>query len=136
MTRIGAKARAILTGITLVACLGAGQAGTVSRPEHVAWSLAWHASLPYGNSLVSVTSTGTGDIWALGLGFGHHADYAVHWNGRRWHLLRFPDPSFIPGVVSASSPGNVWVTGTTPQSPELAAGGSGRHRLHRRIFRP
>jgi hypothetical protein len=79
-----------------------------------AWHTAWQAHLAYGNSLWSVEATGDGDAWAVGGGtsVGTNARaYAVHWNGTAWRLMHFPDPSFVPVSVRASSRSNVWFFG-------------------------
>jgi hypothetical protein len=38
--------------------------------------------------------------------------YAIHWHRNHWHLLNFPNPSFSPQIVAASSPTNVWISGS------------------------
>jgi len=110
-----------LIGISgLAVSLGAASSAATA-PTTVAWRLAWRANLPYGNVLVSATATGSANIWAVGSSEnGSGGAYIVHWNGHKWRMSRFPNSRFVPGVVRASSPTNVWVEGWTRDNPGVA----------------
>jgi hypothetical protein len=71
------------------------------------------ATLHCSNVLSSVEATGKSNAWATGQGGYCKAahGYAVHWNGRKWKIVHFPDPAFLPMSVHASSPRNVWFFG-------------------------
>jgi hypothetical protein len=78
------------------------------------------ATLPNANTLISISATSKADAWAVGSDFAdpNAGAYAVHWNGHTWRQLRFPDPSFAPRSVRASSARDAWFVGYE-QRPNL-----------------
>ncbi len=101
---------------------GQASAASGSTPRfQVTWRLLWRASLPSENLLESVAATGPDDIWAVGgPGRDSRAGYVVHFDGHKWRMSGFPDRTFMPSVVGASSPSDVWVTGESATASDEA----------------
>jgi len=63
--------------------------------------------------LTGVADLSPTNAWAVGIGNGAILE---HWNGSAWSSVTVPDPDFTPGAgqsISASSPTDIWVVGTT-----------------------
>jgi len=86
---------------------------------------AWH-TIPMPGEPYAVSALSPGDIWATGPtaatapkapgpGLTRPVYVAMHWNGRRWHILPFPrlplagDQVLSGGTISASGPSDVWI---------------------------
>jgi hypothetical protein len=92
---------------------GGSNPGGVSLPVAMQWNgQRWHSwALPRGlTGFISDASAPAGDdIWAVSYAGG----YVVHWNGTRWSVARrWSQHTPITGVT-ALSPTDVWVFGTT-----------------------
>ena len=74
------------------------------------WRLA-HAPIPPGATLESVSASGAGDVWAVGMR-RNLGQLIEHWDGVRWRVLPAPRPDGILHAVAARTPHNVWAVGT------------------------
>ena len=64
--------------------------------------------------LTGVVDLSPANAWAVGQ--GGSGSLLEHWNGSAWSSVTIPDPDFTPGAgeaISASSPTDIWVVGTT-----------------------
>lgn len=87
---------------------------------YVRWRLEFQARLPEANGLYTVEVSGKSDAWAAGSAARPGPrGYAVHWNGSTWKRRGFPDSSFVPTAVRASSARNVWFLGQSSSTKEV-----------------
>lgn len=87
---------------------------------YVRWRAEFHARLPEANALYTVEVSGKSDAWAAGSAVRPGPrGYAVHWNGSTWKRKAFPDSSFVPTAVRASSAHNVWFLGVSSSTKEV-----------------
>lgn len=111
---------------------GGTNPGGSSAPVALRWNgKAWQrVPLPPGlNDFISAASApAAGDIWAA----SYYGGYLLHWNGWRWSVVRrWTSQEALTGIT-AVSPSDVWVFGTS------AAGVPGLgtwHLAHRRWLR-
>ncbi|MGO9954611.1 MAG: hypothetical protein ACLP50_01285 [Solirubrobacteraceae bacterium] len=64
--------------------------------------------------LTGVVDLGVGNAWAVGE--GSTGGLVEHWNGTAWSAVTLPDPDFTPATgnaISADSPSDIWVVGST-----------------------
>ncbi len=66
--------------------------------------------LPAGTFLAGVVALAPDNVWAYGSSSSVFADI-FHWNGSRWQYYLSEATNFIPQAISATGPGNVWVSG-------------------------
>lgn len=66
--------------------------------------------LPAGTFLAGVVALAPDNVWAYGDSSSVAADI-FHWNGSRWQHYISTATNFDPQGISASGPGNVWVSG-------------------------
>jgi hypothetical protein len=91
--------------------------GTRETPIRIVERRVFLAKLRCGNWLSSVEATSASDAWATGGIISSTSRcraaraFAVHWNGRKWAIVHYPDPTFVAISVHASSPRNVWFFG-------------------------
>jgi hypothetical protein len=74
------------------------------------WRLA-HAPIPPGATLESLSASGAGDVWAVGMR-RNLGELIEHWDGLRWRVLPAPRPGGILHAVAARTPHDVWAVGT------------------------
>lgn len=82
------------------------------RPARYVPGSGWTKySIPDGGGIHEIAMTGPNDGWAAG-GDSSGASYLLRWNGESWQRVRIPGISEDCPLsnVSASAPGNVWVT--------------------------
>jgi len=79
------------------------------------WRLA-HAPIPPGATLESVSASGAGDVWAVGMR-RNLGQLIEHWDGVRWRVLPTPRPGGIVHAVAARTPHDVWAVGTRKRGP-------------------
>jgi hypothetical protein len=94
--------------------------GSVNRSCGATARRTCSAKLPHDNGLFSVEATSRRNAWAIGgteVARQNLPGYAVHWNGRAWRIVHFPDPKFVPTSVRASSAHDVWVFGGLASKP-------------------
>jgi hypothetical protein len=87
-----------------------------SLPLHLVTRQQFLARLPFDNVITSIEATSRSDAWAVGgidVAYRTFPVYALHWNGKRWSMVRLPDPKFVPVSVRASNRHDVWIFGTT-----------------------
>jgi hypothetical protein len=119
MRHYGAADRA--SGFSAVVAPGPGSAwafggtnpGRASTPVALHWNGgSWQsAALPAGldGFLGDASAPSARDIWAVSYGAG----YVLHWNGIRWQVAhRWPQEHLLSSVT-ALSPADVWVFGTS-----------------------
>jgi hypothetical protein len=98
----------------------------------------WNGTAWSVNSSLVVTGeaaelTGVADLspanaWAVGQ--GGTGGLLEHWNGTGWSSVALPDPNFTPGVdqsISASSPSDIWVVGSTVNTTTGTTAGEALH---------
>jgi hypothetical protein len=80
------------------------------------------------NGINTLACTATANCWAVGvaakfLGKGFEHNEALHWTGKRWTLVKTPNPggSGISELfgVTCTAPGNCWAVGTAGNQPSL-----------------
>ena len=102
----------LVTGAHRAWALGGTNPGGVSQPVAVQWNgrTATAATLPRGlkGFLTDASALSRRNIWAVSA----YGRYALHWNGRAWHLARDWHRGPITGLTATSSR-DVWVFGTT-----------------------
>jgi hypothetical protein len=74
------------------------------------WRLA-HAPIPPGATLESVSASGAGDAWAVGMR-RNLGQLIEHWDGVRWRVAPAPQPGGILHAIAARTPRDVWAVGT------------------------
>jgi hypothetical protein len=79
------------------------------------WRLA-RAPIPPGATLESVSASGAGDVWAVGMR-RNLGQLIAHWDGVRWRVLRAPRPGGILHAVAALTPRDVWAVGSRKRGP-------------------
>lgn len=93
---------------------------TVEHWDGTQWSVVTSANVPSSDdSLASVTTISTNDIWAVGLfntlgGSGDPQTLTEHWNGTQWQVVASPNILVSDGLdsVSAIATNNVWAVGS------------------------
>jgi hypothetical protein len=79
------------------------------------WHVA-HAPIPAGASLESVSASGAGDVWAVGMR-RNLGQLIEHWDGVRWRVLPAPQPGGIVHAIAARTPHDVWAVGSRKRGP-------------------
>jgi hypothetical protein len=117
------RAVALAGVIAALAFASPSEAASAGSGPYDVWHRVFLAGLPHDNYLVSVEATSAKDMWAVGGNIDNVQPYgyAIHWHRNHWHLVSFPDPTFSPSIVSASSPANVWISGQTHPTPAREA---------------
>ncbi|MEV5570230.1 hypothetical protein AB0L06_09275 [Spirillospora sp. NPDC052269] len=98
-----------------------------AKPAMVPFSYHWngktwkYVALPKGldSTIWDVSVRSASDAWAIsstGEGPGEGPDAILHWNGKRWSIVK-RDLRGVPSSVQAFSSKNVWVFGTSMASP-------------------
>jgi hypothetical protein len=109
---IAALASVALGGGSVCAA-SAAPAWRPGRPAASAsgWRLVYRLPRSGQHQLFSVTAPGRTSAWAVGA--ARNAAIILHWSGRSWHQVSIPQAKgFTAFDVQASSPGNVWISGT------------------------
>jgi hypothetical protein len=79
------------------------------------------------NDLLAVTCTAASDCWAVGSAGGHNGrpglNETLHWNARKWSVIRAPEPGGTRGDVAniltsirCTRPANCWTVGVVEMS--------------------
>lgn len=93
--------------------LGGTSPGRASTPVALRWNgTSWRSwALPHGLTgfVGDASAPSARDIWAVSYGAG----YVLHWNGSRWQVARRWPEKHMLSSVTALSPANVWVFGTS-----------------------
>lgn len=87
-----------------------GRGSFIERWDGRRWRLA-PAPIPPGATLWSVSASGAGDVWAVGMR-RNGGQLIEHWDGARWRMARAPQPGGILYAVAARTPRDVWAVGT------------------------
>jgi hypothetical protein len=60
----------------------------------------------------SISASSSSNVWAVGAIYGAAGQAALHWNGKRWSDVAFPEGLDFEGLtsVSTSGPDNAWAT--------------------------
>ncbi len=116
------SARSRVSG--LIACLvllgsATGGSGAAANAASHASSGAPSAARPSVPSpgpiseLFGIACTAPANCWAVGRYNKIHLDQALHWNGKRWSLVRTPRPGLDSALdgVSCSAPTDCWAVG-------------------------
>jgi hypothetical protein len=74
------------------------------------WRLA-HAPIPPGATLESVSASGAGDVWAVGMR-RNLGQLIEHWDSARWRVAPAPQPGGILHAIAARTPRDVWAVGS------------------------
>jgi hypothetical protein len=103
----------VTVGKTDVWVFGGTNPGGVSAPVAMRWDGTRWQSWPLPAGLTGFISDASApssrDIWAVSDSGG----YVLHWNGKRWSVARrWPDHDVLTGVT-ALSPADVWIFGTS-----------------------
>jgi len=122
-------------GLAALAFAGPAQAAQ-SPPAAPHWSIAYRSHSAAESYLVSVVAPTKTDAWAIGSA-GKNQPVVVNWNGKAWKPVNVPGTSgFTPDTVYASSPGNVWITGTSKSGAGVAHVWNGTTKTWRTISLP
>jgi hypothetical protein len=96
-----------LTAATGVAASAAGATSVAASPS---WRISALLNENHYSNLLTLAALNDHDAWAFGQTSKGHGT-AAHWDGSTWSLSSFPGP-FRPESVSATSPADVWATGS------------------------
>lgn len=101
----------LLTSIAASAPALASSQGThaATASGSTRWRLFRQVRRKVSTSLVSITATSRHRAWAVGA--SGSAGLALRWNGSHWRAMKPLPSGFLPFLVRASAPDNVWVFG-------------------------
>lgn len=112
--------------IAAVAAIGIGAVvpaalAAAARTAPSAWHLSYRG--PAGNEIDGITAPSRNDAWAYGYVYAKDdslvRDFYLHWNGHSWRQVTIPAATgFNPAELQASSPSNVWITGSLGQGAQ------------------
>jgi hypothetical protein len=113
----------LLPAAMISAGAGGALAATASQARSSA-APAWHVVYRQsGLDVLGVAAAGPKSAWAFGFDDKDHgANALLHWNGRRWQNMKYPDQrSFVISQVYALSPGDAWFAGSDggPQDNDI-----------------
>jgi hypothetical protein len=103
----------IAPGAADVWALGGTNPGGASQPAALHWDGTSWKSWPLPRGLTGfigdASASSADDIWAV----SYAAGYAVHWNGERWSVAKRWRQHDVLTSVTALSPADVWIFGTS-----------------------
>jgi len=112
--------RFMTVAVSVFAMAGIGAAvpaalAATARTAGPAWHLSYRG--PAGNEVDGITAPSRNDAWAYGYVYANNdnrlRDFYLHWTGHSWRQVTIPAAKgFNPEELQASSPSNVWLTGS------------------------
>lgn len=129
--------RAAAGAMTVGLILGttASPARASSAPSGFGWAFSYQ--IHNINSVIAgITAPAKNDAYAVGYYVRgtnparYAAPFLLHWNGNRWRKTPLPIGIYQPQEIASSSPGNVWIFGTSRNGSNTAIRWSG-HRWRR-----
>jgi hypothetical protein len=113
------RLRFMAIAVSVFAAASMGAAAPVLATTAGTAVAAWHLSYrgPAGNEIDGITAPSRNDAWAYAWRYAKNGnlvgDFYLHWNGRSWRQVTIAAAKgFQPGAIGASSPDNIWLTGS------------------------